>query len=56
VFKLSPTGKFTVLHQFTGGPDGGVPFSGLVMDSAGNLYGMTPEGGIGEGVVFKIKL
>jgi uncharacterized repeat protein (TIGR03803 family) len=56
VFKLSPTGKFTVMHEFTGGPDGGVPFTGLVLDSAGNLYGMTLEGGIGDGVVFKIKL
>jgi hypothetical protein len=42
------------LHDFTGWGDGGVPFSGLVRDSSGNVYGMTLEGGIGDGVVFKI--
>jgi uncharacterized repeat protein (TIGR03803 family) len=56
VFRLSTTGVFTVLHEFTGGPDGGIPFAGLVRDSAGNLYGMTLVGGIGDGVVFKITL
>ena len=54
VFKLSRAGKFTVLHQFTGWADGGIPFAGLVRDAAGNLYGMTLVGGIGDGVVFKI--
>ncbi len=33
-----------VLHTFTGGEDGAIP-SGLIMDSAGNLYGNTYEGG-----------
>jgi uncharacterized repeat protein (TIGR03803 family) len=56
VFRLSPTGKFTVLHEFTGGTDGGIPFAGLVRDSAGTLYGMTLVGGVGDGVVFKITL
>jgi uncharacterized repeat protein (TIGR03803 family) len=54
VFKLSPTGKFKVLHQFTGWGDGGIPFSGLVRDASGNLYGMTLVGGVGDGVIFKI--
>jgi hypothetical protein len=30
---------FTVIHAFTGGPDGGYPYAGLTMDKAGNLYG-----------------
>ena len=30
---------FLVLHNFTGGPDGGNPQAGLTMDAAGNLYG-----------------
>jgi uncharacterized repeat protein (TIGR03803 family) len=36
---------FTALHAFTGSGDGGVPYSGLVMDRAGNLYGTTAFGG-----------
>jgi uncharacterized repeat protein (TIGR03803 family) len=57
VFKLDTTGKESVLHSFTGGPDGSNPDSNLVMDAAGNLYGTTYNGGdIGCdcGVVFKI--
>ena len=30
---------FKVLHNFTGGADGGNPEAGLTMDKAGNLYG-----------------
>jgi len=63
VFKLDAAGKETVLHTFTGGSDGAYPYSGLTMDSAGNLYGAALEGGdlsckIGNGqgcgTVFKI--
>jgi uncharacterized repeat protein (TIGR03803 family) len=59
VFKLSKTGKFTVLHTFTGGlsngPDGADPYGGLVRDAAGNLYGTTSAGGAyGYGTVFKL--
>jgi uncharacterized repeat protein (TIGR03803 family) len=45
-FKLSSCGKETVLHSFTGGPGDGLnPYSGLVRDAAGNLYGVTNYGG-----------
>lgn len=61
VFKLGPSGKETVLHNFTGGVDGALPWAGLTMDSAGNLYGAADEGGdlkcnppYGCGVVFEI--
>lgn len=55
VFKVAPTGKETVLYKFTGGDDGGNPWSSLVRDSAGNLYGTTFSGGkAGYGVVFKL--
>jgi len=45
VYKLEPSGKETVLHSFTGGADGGNPAAGVVLDSAGNLYGTTVFGG-----------
>jgi uncharacterized repeat protein (TIGR03803 family) len=46
-FKLDTTGKETVLHRFTGPPDGAIPQAGLILDAAGNLYGTTYEGGTG---------
>jgi uncharacterized repeat protein (TIGR03803 family) len=40
VFKLDPaTGTETVLYSFTGGADGSNPMAGVVMDTAGNIYG-----------------
>jgi hypothetical protein len=54
VFKLAPTGKMTVLYNFTGGnSEGGDPYAG-VRDGQGNLYGTTSAGAIGYGTVFKI--
>lgn len=45
VFKVSPDGSETVLHQFgTGKADGKRPTSGLAIDNKGNLYGTTSEG------------
>jgi uncharacterized repeat protein (TIGR03803 family) len=56
VFKIDPSGKETVLYRFTGvAGDGMNPEQGLVLDSKGNLYGTTYQGGAhGGGVVFKI--
>lgn len=65
VFKLSigPSGgwKETVLHLFTGGADGSDPNGNLIVDAAGNLYGVTNTGGnlsdcggTGCGVVFRV--
>jgi uncharacterized repeat protein (TIGR03803 family) len=55
VFKRAPTGKLTVLYNFTGGnADGGDPYAGVVQDSQGNLYGTTSAGAIGYGTVFNI--
>lgn len=45
IFKISSTGKETVLYSFTGGADGGQPSSGLVRDKSGNVYGTTFNGG-----------
>jgi uncharacterized repeat protein (TIGR03803 family) len=57
VFRLSPSStgwQLTVLHTFTGSFDGGNPHAGVILDSAGNLYGTTYFGGRGNGVVFEL--
>jgi len=44
VFKISPSGSVwteTVLHSFLGENDGSDPGKDLLMDAAGNLYGVT---------------
>lgn len=48
VFKVDTTGTLTVLHSFTGVPDGAIPEAGLILDAAGNLYGTSSEGGAGD--------
>lgn len=46
---------FSVVHNFTGGSDGGGPLNGFTSDSAGNLYGTTSTGGtFNYGVVYKL--
>jgi uncharacterized repeat protein (TIGR03803 family) len=56
VFKVSKTGKETVLHSFAGWPtDGCYPYGGLLRDKAGNLYGTTAQcGSSNNGTVFKV--
>jgi len=55
VFKIDLGGNETILHSFTGGPDGGIPGAGLIHDSDWNLYGTTYVGGAaGCGTVYKI--
>src|SRR5580658_9211707 len=45
----------SVLHSFGTSPDGRYPAAGLVFDSAGNLYGMTGDGGgYNYGTVFEL--
>ncbi len=46
---------FSVIHNFTGGNDGGNPLAGFTIDTAGNLYGTTNAGGVyGAGTIFKV--
>jgi len=61
VFRLTPNkdGSWSesVLHDFTGGNDGGVPLGGVNFDTAGNLYGTASQGGLTAcmcGVVFEL--
>jgi len=57
-FKLSLTDSgwaYTSLHDFTNGSDGGYPYSNLVFDDSGNIYGTASSGGSsGNGVVFRL--
>ena len=55
VFKIDATGNETILYSFGGGADGLGPYSGVILDAAGNLYGTTLSGGaFGSGTIFKI--
>lgn len=60
VFELTKPGgpagwNETVLYNFTGGSDGLQPFGGLIVDSAGNLYGTTYRGGASDdGTVYQM--
>jgi uncharacterized repeat protein (TIGR03803 family) len=58
VYRLTPSNGGwieSVLHSFAGS-DGSYPQAGLVLDTAGNLYGTTKQGGAsGFGTVFELK-
>ena len=67
VYELTPgandTWTQTVPYSFSGGADGGEPYAGVILDTAGNIYGTTTFGGTmncfsdqgaGCGVVFEI--
>jgi uncharacterized repeat protein (TIGR03803 family) len=58
VFELVPSGQtwtFNLLYSFRGQEDGSNPMVGLVMDSAGNLYGNTAIGAVNfGGAVFQL--
>ncbi len=46
---------FTVLHEFTCGPDGCLPQAGLSMDRVGNYYGTASSGGASNlGTVYQL--
>jgi uncharacterized repeat protein (TIGR03803 family) len=58
-FKLTPNGSGgwakSIIHNFGAGTDGQNPYSGLIIDGQGNLYGTTFNGGsLGFGTVFKL--
>jgi uncharacterized repeat protein (TIGR03803 family) len=55
VFKIDPSGQETILYAFGNLPDGESPYAGLIIDSAGNLYGTTTLGGAdNKGTVFMV--
>jgi uncharacterized repeat protein (TIGR03803 family) len=60
VFKLAPSGVETILHTFQGiccgGGDGSFPYSSLIIDEHGNMFGTTMNGGNSSdlGTVFRV--
>jgi len=61
VFVITPGGALTDLHDFTGGSDGGFPYSAPIEGRDGNYYGTTSCGGDqscsnngGNGTIYKI--
>jgi uncharacterized repeat protein (TIGR03803 family) len=55
IFKVDTSGAETVLFNFSGGTDGKFPHGNLILDTKGNLYGTTREGGASTyGTVFKL--
>jgi len=56
-FKSAQSETFTVLHSFTGTPDGAIPYGSLVRGADGTLYGTTYAGGAYDrGTVFEIDI
>jgi uncharacterized repeat protein (TIGR03803 family) len=61
VFKIDHAGNFSVIHAFDGQKGGPFPDGWFAADIAGNIYGITGNGGsavsstnLGKGTVFKI--
>jgi uncharacterized repeat protein (TIGR03803 family) len=63
IFKITPAGKFTLLHTFQGAlakiPEGGGPVGRLILASNGNFYGTTYSGGLvqnfaNQGTIFSV--
>jgi uncharacterized repeat protein (TIGR03803 family) len=56
IFRMTPAGKYTVLHNFNGYPtDGYDPAGTVIQASDGNFYGTTVTGGTNNtGTIYKI--
>ncbi len=56
IFKITPKGKYTTIHNFNGIPDGGLPLATMVQAPDGKLYGTASTlGNAGSyGTVFTI--
>jgi len=51
---VAAAARFDIIHDFTGGKDGGGPGYTLASDGAGHFFGAANSGGTGAGVVFEL--
>jgi uncharacterized repeat protein (TIGR03803 family) len=62
IFQIRPGGALTTLYSFcsqTGCADGAYPYTGLIQDTNGELYGLTEEGGANfydSGTIFSLSV
>lgn len=55
VARLQGTWTENIVHEFTGGSDGGNPYAGVLLDPSGNIIGSASDGGVdGFGLVFQL--
>ena len=55
IWKIDNHGRETTLYAFTGGSDGAAPYSPLLCNEDGSVYGTTSGGGAsGAGTVFRV--
>lgn len=55
IFKITPTGTYTILHNFNAFIDGAFPWGPPILASDGNFYGTSSGGGPNDrGLVYKI--
>jgi uncharacterized repeat protein (TIGR03803 family) len=55
VYKVNTAGQETGLYSFPAAPGGTIPFAGVTRNSAGDLYGVTQQGGAANaGAVYKV--
>jgi uncharacterized repeat protein (TIGR03803 family) len=54
-FRLSIGGSYSILHAFTNGLDGSVPYAGLMQGTDGGFYGAAFQGGsYSSGAIFRM--
>ncbi len=57
-FELTSSGAGyteSIIHNFGSGADGLAPIAGVVLDTPGNVYGTTADGGtFGDGMVYRL--
>jgi uncharacterized repeat protein (TIGR03803 family) len=56
VFRISTSGSFAKIYDFTTSSIGTHPTAGVIQASDGNLYGVTPSGGAGLGSIYQLTL
>jgi uncharacterized repeat protein (TIGR03803 family) len=55
VFKITPTGTYSLIFNFDGTAHGKTPRGGLMLSTDGNFYGTTWQGGANnDGTIFKV--